>query len=174
MRIVTGVSLVGALSLFPVAVSAQAIAINSEKGQVMPLETAKLSAAENAVLAADASWAKAYQTCDMKLMENLLRDDVVFIHAHARVDTKPIIMKEFRQCTNEETIIEPIRVVVTSPDSALVEARMKNRYKGQQNWIVFLYTRVYVRSGGNWQMVAHQTTFQTAEAMPGGAGVAPR
>src|SRR5262245_13318206 len=124
MRIVTGVSLIGALSLCPIAASAQAIAINSEKGQVMPLSTAKLSAAENAVLAADASWAKAYQTCDMTLMDNLLRDDVLFIHAHARVDTKQIIMKEFRQCTNEQTIIEPIRVVVMTADSAFVEARM--------------------------------------------------
>ena len=174
MRIVNMAGLVGLLSLAPVVAAAQAIAINTEKGHVMALSTAKLSATEKAVLAADASWAQAYQSCDMTLMDKVLHDDIMFIHAHARVDTKQIVMKEFRACTNEQTITEPLRVLVTGRETGVVEARMKTRGKGRQDWIQFLYTRVYVRLGSDWRMIAHQTTFQAADATPGEPGVTAR
>jgi ketosteroid isomerase-like protein len=174
MRIGIMVSLLAWLSLASGAAAQQGVAINTERGQVMALSTSELSTMEQSVLAADARWAQAYQSCDMELMNKVLRDDVMFIHAHARVDTKQIVMKEFRLCTNEETVIEPIRVVVMSPDSALIEARMKARNKGQQKWIQFLYTRVYVRNGSDWRMLAHQTTFQLPEATPDEPGTAKR
>ena len=158
MRIVAIVTLVFALSLAAVAAAGQVVAVRSNNDPVMPVSTSTLSPAEKEVLAADASWARAYQSCDMKLMDKVLHEDLMFIHAHARVDTKPIVMKQFAGCTNEETIIDPLRVVVISPDTAVVEAGMKLRQKGRTNLIQSLYTRVYVRTGGDWRMIANQTT----------------
>ena len=159
MKTVTMLGLVCAFSLASVAAAGQAVAINSANGPVMLLSTGTLSAAEKAVLAADASWAQAYQSCDMKLMDKVVHDDILFIHGHARVDTKPVVMKEtFSACRNETTIAEPIRVLVLNPDTAVVEGNLKLRNKGRTDLVQLLYTRVYVREGSDWRMIAHQTT----------------
>ena len=158
MKIVAIVTVVCGLSIATVAAGGQVIAVRSNNDPVSVLSTDKLSAAEKEVLAADAEWAQAYHACDMKLMDKVLHDNVLFIHAHARVDTKQLLMKQFGACGNEETIISPLRVVVISPDTAVVEAGMKLRQKGQAEAIQSLYTRVYVREVGVWRMIANQTT----------------
>ena len=159
MRIVAIVSLVCALSLATVSAAGQVVAVSSNGDLVTTLSTSELSPAETEVLAADASWARAYQSCDMKLMDKVLHEDLMFIHAHARVDTKSVVMKQFGSCANEETTIDPLRVVVISPNVGVVEAGMKLRQKGRADITQSIYTRVYVReAGGDWRLIAHQTT----------------
>lgn len=158
MRKLGIVALVSALYLSPGAAAAQVIAVRSNNEPVSVLSTDKLSAAEKEVLAADADWARAYQSCDMKLMDKVLHDNIMYIHAHARVDDKPVLMKSFGGCANEETTIQPMRVVVPNRDTGIVEAAMKLRQKGSTALVQSLYTRVYVRDGGVWRLIAHQTT----------------
>ena len=158
MRIDTIVTLLCSLSLATVAAAGQVVAVSSNNDPVMTLSTGSLSPAEKEVVAADASWARAHQSCDMELMDQVLHDDLMFIHAHARVDTKPLVMTQFGRCSNEETIISPLRVVAISPDTAVIEAGMRLRQKGQTEVYQSLYTRVYVQEGGDWRMIAHQTT----------------
>lgn len=158
MRHVRIVALVCMLGLAPVWAAGQVIAVRSNNDPVSVLSPESLSAAQKEVLAADANWARAYQTCDMVLMDAVLHDDILFIHAHARVDTKPLLMKQFGTCANEETIIQPLRVVVIGADTAVLEAGMRLRQKGQTEFIQSLITRVYARQGGSWRLIAHQTT----------------
>ena len=138
------------LAGWPVSAAGQAVAVSSNNDPVMTLSISDLSPAEKEVIAADASWAQAHQSCDMELMDQVLHDDPMFIHAHARVDTKLLVMKQFGRCSNEETIISPLRVVAISPNTAVVEAGMRLRQKRQTEAYQSLYTRVYVREGGDW------------------------
>ena len=157
-RVVTIAALIGlAWTAAPLA-AADAVAVDSANRPVLPLQTGALSAVEKAVLAADASWGTAYQTCDLKIMGNLLHDDLLFIHLHARVDQKPAMMKEFSGCPNESTLTEPIRVRMLTAETAVVEGNLKLRSKGSKNLLQILYTRVYTRADGGWKMIAHQST----------------
>src|SRR5579864_7482223 len=159
MRTIAFATLVYASSLVPAA--GQVIAVNSIGGTVSLLsaeEISKLSPVATEVLAADAKWADAYRTCDMKLMDSVLHDDLIFIHGHARVDSKQILMKVFGACNGgtRPTLTQPIRVVVVGPDAAVVEAAMT--LGPPTHPIKSFYTRVYVRQGGNWRLIANQTT----------------
>lgn len=159
MRIVTIASAVIALG-FTTAAAGQVVAVtsNDDPVQVMsPEKLAALSAAEKEVVARDADWARAYRTCDSALMDSILHENIMFIHAHARVDTKPILMKSFA-CTKprELAVIQPLRVLMTSADTAVLEGAMTLGSAAQP--ITSLITRVYVREGGAWRLIAHQTT----------------
>lgn len=154
------VALVCASYLSPGGAAAQVVAVTSNNDPVAVLSAEKLAAlspAEKEVVATDADWATAYRTCDSKLMDRILHENIMFIHAHARVDTKPILMKSFA-CTKprEQAMIQPLRVVMTSPETAVLEGAMTLGSPAQP--ITSLITRVYVREGGFWRLIAHQTT----------------
>jgi ketosteroid isomerase-like protein len=152
--------LISALALGASAARAaqRMVAVNSNNVPVSTISPDTLTAAQKEIVAADAAWGRAYQTCDMKLMDAVLHDDLIYIHAHARVDTKPVVMKMFGTCANQETTIEPLRVVVLGPDTGIIEAAMKLQQKGLSTPVQSLFTRVYVRQGGTWRLIAHQTT----------------
>jgi ketosteroid isomerase-like protein len=138
----------------------QVVAVTSNNDPVSVMsagQLAALSPIEKEVVAVDAAWATAYRTCDAKLMDSILHDDIMFIHAHARVDTKPILMKAFA-CTapRDQAFIQPLRVVMTNPDTAVLEGAMTLGSLAQP--ITSLITRVYVRQRGAWRLIAHQTT----------------
>ena len=69
------------LAGWPVSAAGQAVAVSSNNDPVMTLSISDLSPAEKEVIAADASWAQAHQSCDMELMDQVLHDDPMFIHA---------------------------------------------------------------------------------------------
>lgn len=160
LRIAAFVTLVSALNLAPAA--AQVVAVTS-LGATVSLMTAdeigKLSPLAKEIYAADQKWADAYRSCDMTLMDQVLHDDIVFIHAHARVDTKAVLMKTFAcggKGAERPTLVQPIRVIAVTPDTGVVEAAMQ---LGQPSGpIKSLITRIYVRQNGNWRLIAHQTT----------------
>jgi ketosteroid isomerase-like protein len=159
MRTAAFAAVVCVLSCAGVA-AGQVVAVTSNNEPVSVLSQAQLAALspiEKEVVAADADWAKAYRTCDAKLMDSILHDNIMFIHAHARVDTKPILMKAFA-CTTprDQAFIEPLRVVMTSAETAVLEGAMTLGSPAQP--ITSLITRVYVRQGGAWRLIAHQTT----------------
>ena len=167
MRTIAFVTLIFGLSLAPAAgqvpAPGQGIAVNSAGGLVSLMtadEISKLSPLAKEIYAADQKWADAYRTCDMKLMDQVLHDDIMFIHAHARVDTKPILMKAFACGANRSgdrpTLTHPIRVISVTPDTGVVEAAMQ--VGSATNPVRSLYTRTYVRQNGMWQLIAHQTT----------------
>src|SRR5262245_3016672 len=93
--------------------AAQAIAVDSRQRQVMPLSTTSLSGEAKTVVDVDVSWAHAYQSCDLKTLDTIVDEDIIFIGARGAVDTKPVLMKEiFGPCNNETAIVNPIRVLV--------------------------------------------------------------
>lgn len=158
MKIAIAVTLSCALNAATTAAAERVVAVNSNNDPVTTISRDGLSPTQKAILAADEAWARAYQSCDLKLMDSVLHPDLMFIHAHARVDNKQSAMKQFATCSNEETIVEPLRVVVLSPNTGVIEAAMTIRAKGLAGSVQSLFTRVYVRDGSGWRLIAHQTT----------------
>jgi ketosteroid isomerase-like protein len=158
MKSAVAITLWCVLSAAMVGAMERVVAVNNNNEPVTTLSTDTLSAVQKAVLAADDSWARAYQSCDVALMDKVLHPDLMYIHGNARVDTKQVAMKLFATCANEKTTIEPLRVVIISPDTAIIEAAMTLRQKGLKDTVDSLFTRVYVRQNGDWRMIAHQTT----------------
>jgi ketosteroid isomerase-like protein len=142
------------------AFAGQAVAVRSNNELVSVMTAAQLAALSPAlkeVVAANTAWADAYRTCDEKTMDRVMHENILFIHGHARVDTKPILMKNFA-CTTprEQAVIQPLRVVMIAPDTAVLQGAMTLGSPVQP--ITSLITRVFVREGGAWKIIAHQTT----------------
>ena len=103
---------------------------------------------EQEVLAADAEWARAYRACDMTLMDKVMHDNIMYIHAHARVDTKPLLMKQFSTCANEETIINPLRVLVQAYENDGGDpARTVGNLQGQATELARQFQPVLINAG---------------------------
>src|SRR5262245_48960364 len=116
------------------------------------------------ILAADNAWARAFAACDTAGMEKLLGDDLLFIYYDAKTDTKPKFMASFARCYNERARSEEQTVRVYG-DTGVVTGVL--RYKNKttpENALV--YTRVFVRRGGAWRLVSHQSTDVPAPAPP--------
>ncbi len=159
MRIVTIIAAVFALGV-GTATAGQVVAVRSNNDPVSVMtaeQLAALSPVEKEIVAANTAWADAYRTCDSKTMDRVMHDNILFVHGHARVDTKAILMQNFA-CTKPrvQAFIQPIRVVMTGQDTAVLQGAMTLGSPAMP--IMSLITRVFIREGGAWRIIAHQTT----------------
>jgi uncharacterized protein (TIGR02246 family) len=112
----------------------------------------------------DATRVAALLKGDLPALERLYSDDLVYIHAAGRVDSKKqyLAMLAAGNLTYASLRYDPpARVVVAGRDTAVVtgratiEARSKS---GQITKRVLTTTTVYVRTPGGWQVVSYQGT----------------
>ncbi len=101
---------------------------------------------------------------DVKTLEQLFSDDLVYIHSAGRIDSKQPYLASLT--TGNLTYVSltydpPARVSVVGRDTALVTGRatieIKNK-AGQLTKRVLTTTTVYVRRGAGWQIVSYQGT----------------
>ncbi|MDO8541412.1 MAG: nuclear transport factor 2 family protein [Opitutaceae bacterium] len=100
---------------------------------------------------------------DLKGLEQLYADDLVYIHANGRVDTKRgyLAMLAGGMTYVSLRYAPPARITVAGRDTAIVTGRasieMKNK-AGQVTKRVLTTTTVYMRSASGWRVISYQGT----------------
>jgi hypothetical protein len=98
---------------------------------------------------------------DIATLNALLADDLVYTHSSARVDTKQSLMGAMESGATVYTAVEPSGVVAQDLGTAVVltgAARIRVTSNGNPINFGVRFTDVYVNKGGEWQMVAWQST----------------
>ena len=98
---------------------------------------------------------------DIPALNALLADDLVYTHSSARVDTKQSLLGGMESGTTVYTSIEPSEVRAQAYGDAVVltgVARISVSANGRPNSFGVRFTDVYINTGGQWQMVAWQST----------------
>ncbi|MEQ1897638.1 MAG: nuclear transport factor 2 family protein [Vicinamibacterales bacterium] len=110
------------------------------------------------IVAAEKSWTDAYQACDLPAMGRILSDDLTLIqHTNGGTMTKEAFVKSVGACAMEKVINDPSRVRVYG-DTATVQGTSTYHIKNSATPISVIFTRVWVKNGGQWQVVNHQST----------------
>ena len=113
------------------------------------------------VIALDKRRMEAMCQRDVPALNDLLADDLVYTHSSARVDTKQSLLGGMESGTTVYTSIEPSEVQAQAYGDAVVltcVARIGVTANGRPLDFGVRFTDVYVNTGGQWQMVAWQST----------------
>ena len=98
---------------------------------------------------------------DIATLNALLSDDLVYTHSTARVDTKKSLIEAMESGKTVYTAVEPSDVKAQDLGNAVVltgSARIHVVSSGNPISFGVRFTDVYVNKGGQWQMVAWQST----------------
>lgn len=98
---------------------------------------------------------------DIATLNALLADDLVYTHSTARLDTKQSLIGSMESGRTVYTAVEPSDVKAQDLGEAVVltgSARISVMANGNPNSFGVRFTDVYVNKGGQWQMVAWQST----------------
>lgn len=98
---------------------------------------------------------------DAATLNALLADDLIYTHSSARLDTKQSLIGAMQSGATVYTGVEPSDVKAQDLGSAVVltgVARISVVSNGKPNAFSVRFTDVYANRGGNWQMVAWQST----------------
>ncbi len=98
---------------------------------------------------------------DMAFIERVYADDYVVTGANGVVRTSAQVVADMKSGVQKiESITNDDVKVRVHGDTAVVTGRttQKGEYKGQPSISPVLFTRVYVRRGGQWQLVANHSS----------------
>ena len=114
-----------------------------------------------AIIALDKQRMDAMCQKDIATLDTLLADDLVYTHSSARLDTKQSLIGGMESGTTVYTAIEPSDVKAQDYGNTVVltgAARIRVTANGNPLDFAVRFTDVYVNKGGQWQMVAWQST----------------
>ena len=116
------------------------------------------SPGEQEIQAAEQAWADSYQACDVATMETLLSDDLTVItHTTGGLMDRQAFLTSMDSCAIVEVTNTPDRIRVYG-DAAAVQGTSMYGLRGGTPPISVIYTRVWVKTNGQWQIVNHQST----------------
>lgn len=98
---------------------------------------------------------------DIATLNALLSDDLVYTHSSARLDTKQSLIGAMESGATVYTAVVPSEVVAQDLGDAVVltgVARISVTSNGNAINFGVRFTDVYANKGGQWQMVAWQST----------------
>jgi ketosteroid isomerase-like protein len=98
---------------------------------------------------------------DIATLNALLADDLVYTHSSARLDTKQSLIGAMESGATVYTAVEPYDVKAQDLGDAVVltgAARIRVTSNGNPINFGVRFTDVYANKGGQWQMVAWQST----------------
>jgi ketosteroid isomerase-like protein len=98
---------------------------------------------------------------DLPALDRLLADDLIYTHSNARVDTKASLIGAMESGATVYTAVEPSDVVALDLGDAVVLtgiAAISTLSAGKPNSFRVRFTDVYGNKGGDWRMVAWQST----------------
>lgn len=114
-----------------------------------------------AVEEAERGWAKGVTTNDYALLGRVLADDLTYTHSTGAVDTKESYIGNIKsgKIKYQKLDHSEIKVQLLSKDTAITIARAAviTVSGGKENPANLSLLHVYVKRGGRWQMVAHQS-----------------
>lgn len=118
--------------------------------------------AEQEVIALDHTWAQAVARDDSATLQRLFAKDIVVIASNGTTRTKgqeiadihppPGVVTETFDIENVTAHAYGDAIVVTG------KATLRVKSQGKTGSTQFLYTHVYVKKSGHWQIVLHQMT----------------
>jgi Domain of unknown function (DUF4440) len=98
---------------------------------------------------------------DVATLNELLSDDLVYIHSSARVDTKQSLIGAMESGKTVYTAVVPSEVKAQDCGTAVVltgVARISVISNGKPSTFGVRFTDVYANQGGKWRMVTWQST----------------
>jgi len=119
------------------------------------------TAGEEELRQAETGWAAAVQKGDLAALQRILGDRLIYTHSTGVVEDKKEYLERLREGTQKYELIEHASMNIRAyADAGVVASRV--RMKGVSNTRLFddqlLMLHVWVKQGGRWQLVAHQTT----------------
>jgi hypothetical protein len=115
----------------------------------------------NRVIAIDAQRMTAMSQGDVGTLNALIADELVYTHSSARLDTKQSLLENLQSGKTVYTAVVPSDVRAQDYGDTVVltgVARISVNSGGNAMNFGVRFTDVYVNKGGNWQMVAWQST----------------
>jgi ketosteroid isomerase-like protein len=98
---------------------------------------------------------------DLKTLNELISDDLVYTHSSARLDTKASLIGNMESGSTVYTSVVPSNVKAQDLGDTVVltgSCRISVMSNGKPNSFGVRFTDVYANKGGKWQMVAWQST----------------
>jgi hypothetical protein len=98
---------------------------------------------------------------DIATLNAVISDNLVYTHSSARLDTKQSLIGAMESGATVYTSVVPSDVVAEDLGTAVVltgAARISVTSNGTPRNFGVRFTDVYVNNGGQWQMVAWQST----------------
>ena len=98
---------------------------------------------------------------DLATLRAVLADDLVYTHSSARLDTKQSLIGAMESGATVYTAVEPSDVKAQDCGDAVIltgVARIGVTSGGKPNSFSVRFTDVYANQGGQWRMVAWQST----------------
>jgi ketosteroid isomerase-like protein len=119
------------------------------------------SPADSEVKKAEESWAAAVKARDAAALQKMMSDDLVYTHSTGSSETRTQYLDKLKSGAQKYTGLEYSNMKVRSwGNAAVVNAQL--RMTGATNGTPFdntvLVTHVWVKQGGSWKLVSHQTT----------------
>ena len=127
----------------------------------MALAAFAATAGEEELRQAETGWAAAVQKADLAALQRILGDGLIYNHSTGVVEDKKEYLERLRKGAQKYELIEHASMNIRAyADAGVVASRV--RMKGVSNTRLFddqlLMLHVWVKQGGRWQLVAHQTT----------------
>ena len=98
---------------------------------------------------------------DITTLNRVLSDDLIYTHSSARLDTKHSLIGNMETGSTVYTAVEPSDVKAQDLGDTVVltgSCRISVMSQGRPNSFSVRFTDVYANKGGQWQMVAWQST----------------
>jgi ketosteroid isomerase-like protein len=98
---------------------------------------------------------------DIKTLNELIADDLVYTHSSARLDTKASLIGNMEAGSTVYTSVAPSDVKAQDLGDTVVltgSCKISVLSGGKPNSFGVRFTDVYAKRGGKWQMVAWQST----------------
>ena len=119
------------------------------------------SGQEPDVRAAERAWARAITTNDAAALDKLLGDQLIYAHSTGIVDTKKDYIAKIASGRQKYEGVDPQGMIVKLyGNTAVVHAQVHmwgvNQSGKFDDHLMMLH--VWLKNGGGWQLVAHQTT----------------
>jgi len=138
------------------------ILITGVLAAVLPLAFGQSGSADNDVRKAEEAWAAAVKASDAAAVEKLLANDLVYTHSTGNVDSKTDYLSKMKAGTQKYTDLQYSGMKVRTFNGTTGVVNSQLRMIGATNGTPFDNTvyviHVWVKQGGSWKLVAHQTT----------------
>ncbi len=119
------------------------------------------SISEEFVLDLEKKRFKAMSERNVEQLDQLISDDLYYIHSNGKVDTKDDLIGSIKDGSSNygKIIIEETKTRIYG-DAAIINgvcSYERNNDDGSPNNLQLKYTSVYANSGGNWKLVSWQS-----------------
>jgi ketosteroid isomerase-like protein len=139
-----------------------AVAASAAPGRALDPNTPLPPGVEGELLKADARRLEALVAADVPALQALLGDELRYVHADGRVETKYVLIAALESQGTDYLAAKSRDVVARAyGEAGAVSGTVQLRVRtagGPERKLRALYTAVYAKRDGSWQLVAYQST----------------